>query len=253
MMLRKITVWLLLLLILLPLSQALGAEARIFDEANLLTAEQEERLMEAILLFQERTGLDFVVLISTERHPGRSAEAVADDFYDYGGFGFDAARSGILYFIDMSERYQHLSTTGAAIAMLTDSRIESLIDGATAHLSSGGYADAVDYMIRKIEKYGYKSVSSGEMLISAVVGLVVAFFFVRSVKSRYQLKGSTYRYDYNANADLDMTDSDDNFLRTTTTTMRKPPPSSNSGSSGGGSSTHTSSSGRTHGGGGGRF
>ena len=252
-MLRKITVWLLLLLILLPLSQALGADARVFDEANLLTAEQEERLMEAILQFQGRTGLDFVVLISTEAHPGRSTEAVADDFYDDGGFGFDAAYSGILYYIDMSERTHHLSTLGAAIAMLTDNRIDSLIDGARPYLSSGDYADAVDYMINKIEKYGYKSVSSGEMMISAVIGLVVAVFFIKSVSSRYQLKGSTYRYDFNANADLDMTDSDDTFLRTTTTTMRKPPPSSNGGSSGGGSSTHTSSSGRTHGGGGGRF
>ena len=78
-MLRKTIIWLLLLV--LPFSQARGEEARVFDRADLLLPAEEQRIEAAIAGFQERTNLDFVVLISDEPHPGQTQVEIAESFY----------------------------------------------------------------------------------------------------------------------------------------------------------------------------
>jgi len=252
-----ICVW--LCLVLLPLSSALSAGRRVFDEANLFTPAQVEALELAIADFQNKTDragqkMDFVIVTSRTAH-NKSTEAMADDFYDYGGYGFDEQHSGVLYYLDMAERYQHLSTTGLMINIMTDARIQSAIDACTSDLTSGRYASAVETMIRRVESaIGIKELTMAEIIVSAVISLVVCVIITTTTTRRYQLKGSTYNYQYRSNAEVQMTEANDAFLRTTTTRMPKPPPSSGSGSSGGGgSSVHTGSSGTSHGGGGGRF
>ena len=276
---RKMAAGILCLWLMLFLGSALGAGERVFDQAGLFTPEQEKDLNAAIALFQQETGMDFVVVTSLKDLGPRdeSYQAAADDFYDQGDFGFGEEYSGALYYVNMEARYQHLNTTGDMIDYMTDRRISAAIDAVTRDLSAGRYAAAAEGIISRVQGYvqagipegqyrysveegrrvsGYhKALTLNEILLSAVAAVVVGFLAIKAVESRYKLKGSTYRYQYNANADVTMTDTDDTFLRTRTTTTRKPPPSSSSGggSSGGRSSVHRSSSGRSHGGGGGRF
>ena len=96
------------------------------------------------------------------------------------------------------------------------------------------------------------------MLIAAAVGLVVAVVMYTSVSGKYNLKGSTYRYDRGANTDCQFTKNEEQYLRQSTNVMRHA--TNNGGRSGGGysggssrgSSVHRSSGGRSHGGGVGR-
>ena len=91
------------------------------------------------------------------------------------------------------------------------------------------------------------------MLVCALIGLVAALLFIKSVQGSYTLKGSTYHYSFRENSEMGDIDSDDQFLRTTTTRTRRVQSSSGgSGSRSGGSGVHRSSSGRSHGGGAGR-
>lgn len=257
-------------------SPALAAEQRIFDSGDLFSPSEEQEIYAVIARLQEDTGMDFVILTSRDAYDGESAETIADDFYDRGEYGFDEEHSGVLYYINMYERYQHLSTTGSMIDYMTDERITSAIDACQPFLSANNYKTAALTMLNKIEDYLKAGVPEGqyrydvitgerltarhkvltpmEMLVSAAIAVVLGLLYAVVIKRSYQLKGSTYRYQYRSNCDLRMTDTEDTFLHTTTTRMPKP---SNGGGSGGGfsggSGTHTGSSGTSHGGGGGRF
>ncbi|MDD3336908.1 MAG: TPM domain-containing protein [Eubacteriales bacterium] len=266
------------LVLCLSLGAALAAEERVFDQAGLFTSSEESQLNQLIAQFQQDTGMDFVILTTDVSQSDSSHNDDSDDFYDQGGFGLGDEKSGILYYLNMTDRYHYLSTCGAMIDYMTDERIDSAIEEIGSYLKSGRCADAAAAMIAKVEQYvrqgipegqyrydvitgeiltaRHKALTSNEILISAVLGLILCVATVMIVKSRYQLKGSTYDYDYEDNSSLTMTDSEDTYLRTTTTQTRKPDPPTNNGGGGfggGGSGVHTSSGGSSHGGGGGHF
>lgn len=262
---------------LLGVTGALAATSsqRVFDQGNLFTSKEEDQISAAIAAFQKATGMDFVVVTSNEAHGNASQQSIADAFYDKGGFGLDADHSGVLYYIDMYERQNYISTTGAMIDYLPDARISDALDIVSPKLTSGQYANAVLSLISTVQgfvksgipegQYRYdvvtgqmltarhKVLTGTEMLVGGVICLAVGLIFVGVVKSRYKLKGSTYHYDYATNAEVDMKESRDDYLRTTVTRTRKaPPPSSNGGfgGGGGGSGVHVGGGGVSHGGGG---
>ncbi len=265
------------------LSSAGAEDTRIFDRADLFTRGEEQSLAEEIARFQEETGMDFVIVTSDEKHGDASQQQVADAFYDRGGFGLDEENSGILYYIDMYERWHYLSTTGKMIDYMTDERVASAIESCKGELSRGAYARAASRMISLVSGYvkkgipegqyrydvvtgqrltaRHKALTSTEMLVCAAIAMAVGLGFVVVVRSRYKLKGETYRYDFRGNCRLEMTGREDTYLRTTTTRSRKPDPPQGGGGfqgggfgggGGGGSGVHTSG-GTSHGGGGGRF
>ena len=267
---------LLLVLSCLWASAALADGDRVFDRAELFTASEVQELEQEIQAFQKETGMDFVILTSSESHDG-SAQQVADEYYDQGGFALDEENSGILYYIDMDDRYHYLSTTGAMIDYMTDARIENAIDEVTRYLSAGAYAQGASQMISIVRQYirdgipegqyrydvvtgqrltaRHKALTKNEIILALVIGFAVCLIYVACVRSRYSLKGSTYHYSYQDNVAMKLTDQEDTYLRTTTTRVRKPDPPENTDShgGGGGSGVHTSSSGTSHGGGGGHF
>lgn len=278
---RRLAAILAALTVLILALPAMAAEdTRIFDRAGLFSASEEETLSERIAAFQENTGMDFVIVTSREAHDDSSQQQIADAFYDRGGFGLDEENSGILYYIDMYERYHYLSTTGRMIDYMTDERIDSAIDACKTYLSRGDYAGAAQRMLSLVEndvkqgipeeQYRYdvvtgqrltarhKALTTGEMLVCAIIAAVVGLVFVSGVRSRYKLKGSTYEYRFRENSAVRLTGRTDDYMRTTTTRTRKasPPPSGGHGGhggfGGGGSGVH-SSGGVSHGGGGGHF
>ncbi|MCI5956243.1 MAG: TPM domain-containing protein [Clostridiales bacterium] len=280
MKLRKMAAVLALALMLASAVPALAADARVYDWADLFSASQEAALEKQIETFQQKTGMDFVIVTSDEPHDGDSQQQIADALYDQGGFGLDEEDSGILYYIDMYERYHYLSTTGRMIDYMDDERIATAIDTCASPLSRGAYGQAAGTMISLVEGYVQRGVpegqyrydvvtgqrltarhnalTSGEMLGCAAIALVAGLMFASSVKSRYKLKGNTYEYNVRDNCEVKLTGSADDYLRTTVSRARKPDPPSggHGGRSGGGfrggSGVHTSG-GRTHGGGGGHF
>lgn len=256
----------------------LGAQAespRLIDDADLFSAQEETELLGMIADFQRETGMDFVIYTSSAAHSSSQMD-IADRLYDQGGYGLDDENSGVLYFIDMYERIPYLCTTGAMIDYMTDARIEAAHEASYDFLVSGQYAGAAMQMICSI--YGYwesgipegqyrydiftgeilttrhKVLTGSEMLVSALIGLVIALLFVKNIQGRYTLKGSTYAYQFRDNSEVALTDSADEYVRTTTTRTRKvqhTSSSSHGGGHSGGSGAHRSSGG-VHGGGAGR-
>lgn len=251
-------------------------ENRVFDNAGLFSNTEIQQMELNIAQFRQDTGMDFAVLTSDEPHANISTHTIGKEFYEKAGFAMD----GVLYYIDMDERWHDLVTSGNMTDHMTEERINSAIEGSTRFLSSEAYVQAVSTMMNTLRKYiragipegqyrydlitgqrltaRHKALTANELWISAAIAIVAGFIFTASVRSRYQLKGTTYKYILRDNSQMTLTDSDDQFLRTTTTRVRKPDPPSNSsgggfGGGGRGSSVSSSSSGRSFGGGGGRF
>lgn len=277
-----------LVLILSTLCIAASAEGtRVFDYADLFTTEEEAALETQISSFVSETGMDFVVLTSDDVGSKESIE-FADDFYDENGFGTGDDMSGILFFIDMDNRVPTISTCGAMIPIISDDRLNNLLDyTAYYNLVEADYAGAAEDVIDEVAEYvragayednfGYdedtgeylwgdyeayqsyqeelvKSIKPVEVVIALIIAMAVGVVVFFILKSSYEMKGSTYSYDVNKNSNLVITGHTDKYLRTSVVRTPKAPPPSSSGGGGGshGSGVHMSGGGVSHGGGSGR-
>ena len=274
---KRICAFLTVILLLLPLlasAQSLGhGTQRVFDYAELMSESEIAELEGLIATMRKQYNMDLVVLTSYDAKTDKSL-AYADDFYDNNGFGAGDDFSGMLYFIDMKNRVPTISTTGLMIRYVTDARLDALLDTALIYLKDGKYEKSAYMTLLQLvgfiqdgipsnqynqDEYGNRdyyskkepSLTGGEIAIAVGAGLLCALALFFSVKVKYGLKGSTYKYDLNGNTTVNITRAEDVFVRSNVVRTRK---QSSSGGGGGRSSTHTSSSGRSHGGGsGGKF
>lgn len=234
---------------------------KVFDNADLLSQEEEARLQERAAALGEELSLD-VVIVTTNDAEGKTATEFADDFFDYNGFGYEKEMgSGILYLIDMDNRQSTISTSGTAIERYSDREQNEWQDELTGYLRSGEYYDACWEFLDGVERYeGYPSSAAGEavaagqerladkytpkkLLVRLGISLAVAALVVGIMAfSTQRMSGAAGRY-YQKGA-VDVRKKLDRFTHTTVVT-RKIERNTNSG---GGSSSHTGSSGNSHGG-----
>lgn len=272
-----------LVLVLALVTPALGVEAgeqRVYDQAGLFspgeTQELEERLAEA------RTQLKAdLVVATTDDNRGKSTRLYAADFYDEGGFGVGKDRNGVILLIDMENREAAVVTTGAMIDLLTDQRIESILDDVFGALAEEDYAQAARNYLDGVHHWAAqglpedghrydtetgkvtypKKLKASEVLIAALLAAAAGGFACWWVARSYRKEGPEQPpYNFRNQGIMNLTAQGDQFINQTVTTRhipRTPPPSSGGGSLGGGSpgrsSTFSGSSGRSHGGGSRKF
>ncbi len=272
----------LILLVLLLIPAAALADDSILDRANLFTGADVQEMKEIIRRIEQEHQVDMVVL-TTYEVPNDYSDSMwkirdyADDYYDQGGYGMGGDDSGMLILLDMNNRAMWLSTGGVMIEYINDAREEDILDRAYVHLSSGDYGDAMIAALSRVETLMgkgraegtflydevtgkrlsgiYNALTGAEIGIAAIGGIAVAAVVFMSVNGVYNLKGSTYSYDKDANSSVQLTKDDETFIRQFVT--RVPINTGNHGSNGGGrsggSGVHRSSGGVRHGGGGRRF
>ena len=94
---------------------------RLVDDADLLTDSEETVLLAELDEISERQECDVIVVtIETEGNDDTTVTEYADDFYDYWGYGIGEDKSGILLFVDMTQRNWAISTCGYGITAFTD-------------------------------------------------------------------------------------------------------------------------------------
>lgn len=269
------------------LFMAYGAEEsvqRVFDDAELLTAEEIEQLEEQIIPLQKLMGMD-VVLVTTADTGGKDSMNYADDYYDYGGFGVGKNANGVLFLIDMDNREIYISTSGAMIRFLTDTRIDKMLDREIVYMKRSDYFGTMKQFLTDVEGYYREGIPNGqynydiktgmvsrhhsirwyEILFALVIPGFCAFSTCMGVTKRYEMKkerkqGTDALLAYRGSANFVMSTATDDLVDKTLSHVRMGNSSSGSSQrSGGGrssssrSSTHRSSSGRSHGGGGRKF
>lgn len=114
---------------------------RLVDYADILSEDEEKKLLEVLDEISERQQVDVVIATAVALN-GRSIEATADDFFDYGGYGFGEQHDGILLLLSMEEREWAISTTGFGIEAFTDQGQSYIIDQILPDLKSGAYDQA---------------------------------------------------------------------------------------------------------------
>lgn len=223
-----------------------AGQNRVYDYAGLFTAEEIKELEESATEYREKTNLDLVI-VTIDDAEGKTSREYADDFYDYNGFGVGSDYSGALLLIDMDNRMAYLSTTGKAIGILTDSRIQEITDEVASYVGDGQYAKGAQVFLEKTDEFVNPNIA-GRLLIALALAVLVGAGSVAGVWYKYTHGHKADQYELDKNSSLALSQREDIFMGRFVTSRKIP---RNTG--GGGSSTHTSSSGRSHGGGGSSF
>lgn len=250
-----------------------GEEKNVYDQADLLSAEEEEQLQLMAESYEEEWNMNFLA-VTTEDAQGKSSMEYADDFYD-ACFPEQEEEDGVLFLIDMDHREIYLFTSGDAIRYLTDSRIDRILDDAFEKVADEEYYGTFLAFFERTEFYLEQGIPSGqynydtetgeidryqkpkqitavELIVALAAALAAAVGTAAWIVGKYQLKFEDFHYDAYTDSDVRMSVKEDRLVNTFVTHRRIP---QNNGSSGGGSSSsvHRSSSGRSHGGGGRKF
>lgn len=114
----------------------------------------------------------------------RTAEEYADDYYDYGGFGVGKKASGVLllYYMDgpgQSGGECYISTSGTMITLLTDERIETILDDVYGNLGNRDFAAASQIFLEDVSDYVKQGVESGQYTYDRDTGEIVRYRSIR--------------------------------------------------------------------------
>lgn len=227
---------------------------KVYDYAGLLTESEEEELYNQILEYIQTYNMDMVVVTTNENNKS-SSMAYADDFYDYNGFGIGEDNSGLLFLIDMDKRNMWISTTGKAIELYNDVRIDNILDYTYNKIVDEDYFGCASEFIKYSKYFANKGISGIDTIIETqeviaavlIVSTVVTIIFICIGRSHHKnVKKQTLATAYITQS-LNLNGKRDIFIRKHVSKSAK------ADSSSGGSSTHSGSSGVSHGGGGRSF
>ena len=111
----------------------------VLDGAGMIEPEQRAELMKKLGELSSKYGMDYVVC-TVKSLNGSTAEACADDIFDYCGFGRGEDRSGVLLLISTGDRKWHISTRGYGITVFTDAGIKYIGEELKEKMKSADYA-----------------------------------------------------------------------------------------------------------------
>lgn len=249
---------------------AAAEDSKVVDDADLLSYDEEQEIQSMLDEFAGESGWTLFA-VTTDDANGMTSEEYADDFVDQNAF----EENGVCFLIDMDNREIYMSTTGSAIRILTDHRIDSIMDDSYGYAGDGEYAKCFETMIRETEDSFHEGIESGQynydrdtgeiskapnrltvwdMLISLIAAAAAGGAVIAVIAGKYRLKFGGWQYDFKSNSRLDLTNKTDRLVNTFRTAHHIQRDSGGgSGSSGARSTTHHSSGGGTHGGGGHKF
>ena len=253
---------------------AFASPQLVVDEPGLLSASELSSLTSLASQVSQQYDTD-VAVVFVNSNNGRSMEAFTDDYFDYNGYGRGSGHSGIMLCLAISERQYHITTTGDAISVFTDARLDDICNDFLGSFNGGDWYGGAEKFINDCayylsvpvsqsgSSYGYDNYnyqlqifSPTRLIIALLAGFGVAFLCLQG--SRRQLKSvssNNYAGNYLRDGTVNIISATDNYV--TTNLVKTPIPRQNDspgrGGFGGGSSIHMSSSGMSHGGRGGSF
>lgn len=226
------------------------------DLADLLTDSEERELAKRLEKIRGEYGHDTAVVTVPELG-GVSAQAYADDFYDYNGYGIGSDDSGILLLISAEPRQYHVTTTGRCIDIFNDAAIDYICADVEAELRNDRYFEGCMVFANDCGEIlsGYAAgerfespKSVGLLIIMFGAALVIAAIITAKAKASMKNAKCAVNADiYAREHKVDLIGSRDVYLYSDV--VKTPIPKR----TGGGSTGHISSSGRMHGGGGGGY
>ena len=130
---------------------------RVVDNADVLTAAEEEILEDLAKQIFDKYGMDFVVYTDVDAR-GKNVEAGAEDFYDENGYGSSDDFSGSILYIcfDPDVRSWYTSACGKSMDYFDNDSVNIIDDAMEPYMLEGDFARAImvhaDYVDELYEK-----------------------------------------------------------------------------------------------------
>lgn len=242
---------------------------RVFDQADVLSEEEEEKLRKLIAKREKQTGCDIVLVtldeslrdyayerqdyVATEKY----VMIYADDFYDEHLFGYDKPQGNGVLFLDNLYReddgyaYSWFCTTGKAEGKYTNAMIDHLLEKSYRWSKISpyhGYKAYINQFYHDMNGFGLISINFSVPILLAVSLVMAVLFVVTNTGSEAGGK-TTSANTYVKGGKVKMNHREDRFIRKNVVQHRIQTNSGGGGRSGGGGH-HVSSGGVSHGGGG---
>lgn len=248
---------------------------KIYDYGEFLTEEEKIELKSLIDDYIDKYNMDMVI-VTKKDYPYNSMQSYAEDFYDYNNFGLGKTNDGIILFfnIDYEGPTAYIVTTGQAILMYDDARIDGLLAHMKGEKINGNYAMIKEFVTQSaeyadkgipesnkhmyIDKNGdYKEKKEYPFALIFSMSLVITFVVVCILAGKNDtVKSAINATIYFVSKSFNITTSKDKFVNSYTSKHRIESSTSSSGGRShhsGGSSISRGSSGISHGGGGRRL
>ena len=167
-------------------------EQFVYDEANLLTDEQEADLMKKLTEVSHATNAQIVVATMASMDGG-DIDSFVDYLYDSMGFGYGENHDGVLLLVCMDPREYRILSNGYAGTAIGPDQIDTLCDFMETYLPNGHYVAAFNsfadqcgefleyYQMGSPFKVGKNLAIS--LIIGIIAGLIVVFILKSQLKS----------------------------------------------------------------------
>ncbi|HZK09479.1 MAG TPA: TPM domain-containing protein [Clostridia bacterium] len=244
--------------------QEVLAPAKVYldDGANLWNQEQKDMLFKEATRLSNREDMA-ILLVTTDYNPDKSSEAFIEDLAEE-KFGIDTDQ--VAFLIDMDNRKIEVNTSGRAIDIIHDDRLEAILDGVYLGMEKEDYFLAGQNFIKETDLYlaqgidpnyggrkerGENNLSPLDAILGLGLGGVGGFLNFARVKKSYAKKTAPIDFQYRNNIIGGIPLQAGRPINKRVTQRKIP--KSGGGDGGSSSTTHKSSSGGTRGGGGKSF
>ena len=167
-------------------------EQFLYDEADLLTDPEEEKLVQKLEEVSHATNAQIVVVTLASMDGGNIDEFI-DYLYETMGFGYGENHDGVLLLVSMDPREYRILSNGYAGTAIGPDQIDTLCDIVQPYLTKGTYATAFTYFANESEDFlayyleGSPFNAGKSFMISLVIGiiagLITAFVMKGKLKS----------------------------------------------------------------------
>ena len=240
---KFLSVLLVLVLVALMSVGALASEALVYDNADLLTVQQERDLKAKLQEIGDKYDAQLIVY-TVPALTNVSVDYYVNQVYDSNGWGYGKDRDGVLMLVCMNPREYRILSNGYAGKAISVDIIDSMGDEIRPCLTDGEYYEAFEIFAEECEYYlngylnGFPFKTWLLLGISLAVGLVIGLITVTALKAELKtVRPRNQANDYVKAGSLHVTTSREYFLHSeVTSTPRSDDDSSSSSGSSSGSS-----------------
>ena len=206
-----------------------GYTARIFDEADLLTTEQEQQLLEEMIPLTEYGHIAFQTVIDNYSSTSYYSEQRYHNLF--------GTSSGTIFVIDMSNRQIYLFSDGQNYRYITKSKANIITDNVYRDAKRADYYGCASNTFKQINTIlsGGKIVEPMRHISNYIIALIVSFFvdFI-IIMSKTKIAPAS-NYTLLKNSSIEFSTGDIQVVKVGTHKVYSPPSDSGSGFSGGSS------------------
>jgi uncharacterized protein len=226
---------------------AAAKDAKISDEANLLSAEEFQSLNDLCGQYGNENQVEIRIFITTSLN-GLSPENYLEDIYDTHKFGYNKKPGDAIFILLNMDTNNHDVTIqgyGRSEKKLSSTSVSSILDKVTPYLKSGDYYNGLEKMIYETshsrEQKSFLLHPAFHLIAALVIGGLSVLIMALQSGGKVTVTQGTYLDQENSK----LLAKRDQYIRTTTTKRRKPQNDSNKNGGGGG----ISAGGHSHSGG----